>query len=186
MKPRHAIFVLPLVIFAVQTMVHYPALPERIASHFDFAGNPNGWSSKSSFFLMLGGLQGFFSLLFWGLSVGLRKIPPTLINIPRRDYWLAPERRAASLEYLATWCVWFGLATQLLLAAVLELSIRANLKAAPPAGLLDGLPGGAQSPPTAMGQPFVGLLIAYLAFTFVWVVKLYVRFWRKPDPGVKV
>jgi len=175
MKPRHALFILPLAIFAAQTAVHYPGLPERIASHFDLAGNPNGWSSKASFFLLLGGLQGFFSLIFWGLSVGLRKIPPALINIPRRDYWLAPERREESLEYLANWCLWFGLATQVLLAAVLELCIRANREMPPP--------GEAQAGP--MGQPFLWILVVYLAFTFVNAARLYVHFWRKPDDTAK-
>jgi hypothetical protein len=58
----------------------------------------------------------------------LRRVPTQLINLPNRDYWLAPERRAASLDRVGSWLSWFALATGALLCFVVELTIRANLE----------------------------------------------------------
>jgi len=57
----------------------------------------------------------------------LRFIPSSLINLPNRDYWLAPERRAESLAVLGACMAWFGVLTGGLMALVTELALRANL-----------------------------------------------------------
>ncbi len=55
------IFYLVLIIFEIMT---YPSLPEIIAVHFDSYGNPNGWSTKSSFIVS----YSLFSLISPGVS----------------------------------------------------------------------------------------------------------------------
>lgn len=48
------ILIIPLAIFvltAVMVLALYQQLPERIAVHFDFHGNPDGWSSRTSFII---------------------------------------------------------------------------------------------------------------------------------------
>jgi uncharacterized membrane protein len=71
----------------------YAKLPERMATHFDASGNPNGWSSKGSFFmlwyLMILGMNLMWLLIPWLM----RKAPPRMMNIPNRDYWLATDDR---------------------------------------------------------------------------------------------
>lgn len=46
------ILLIPITIFAltvVMILSLYPQLPERIATHFDFHGNPDAWGSRNSF-----------------------------------------------------------------------------------------------------------------------------------------
>jgi hypothetical protein len=48
------ILILPLALFtltAIMVLALYQQLPERIAVHFDFHGNPDGWSSRTSFII---------------------------------------------------------------------------------------------------------------------------------------
>ena len=51
------ILIVPAAIFiftVIMVLVLYPALPDRIAVHFDLQGNPDGWASRTSF--MISGL----------------------------------------------------------------------------------------------------------------------------------
>lgn len=77
---------------------HYTRLPERVATHFNLQGEANGWSSRQTHFFLQAGLAAGLGLLFGSMRRILEKVPDSLINIPHRDYWLAPERRARSLD----------------------------------------------------------------------------------------
>src|SRR5262245_53721935 len=71
-------------------------LPERVATHFDLGGQPNGWMPRSShvWFMLAFGLA--FPLIVPILAFAARYLPDTAINIPRRDYWLGTEQRAVT------------------------------------------------------------------------------------------
>ena len=58
-------------------------------------------------------------------------MPVSLINMPHRDYWLAPPRREASLQRLGAWMAWLAVVVTALLVGVNELVLRANLTRAP-------------------------------------------------------
>ena len=48
--PRVLFFV--IVLAAIAQCVHdFPLLPDRLASHFGASGMPNGWMTKSQFFI---------------------------------------------------------------------------------------------------------------------------------------
>ena len=57
--PSRVTFATLLGIVALQAFIYYPQLPAQLASHFDAAGRPNGWSSKSAYFA----LQAFIVLV---------------------------------------------------------------------------------------------------------------------------
>jgi serine/threonine-protein kinase len=146
-------------------IAYYPQLPDRMASHFDGAGQANGWSPKASFF----GLEAFILVLmtacFAIMPALIEGLPPRLVNLPNKDYWLAPERRAATMASISSALTWFGCAVLAFLIAITWLVIRVNL------GLEAGLP----SPPTW------GLLAGIVAC----VVLLMLRFLylgRRPPP----
>lgn len=168
MKTLRLLLFLPPVIFALQAAYYAPKLPQQVASHFDAAGRPNGWSSRTSFFVTGAAIQILLLGIFAGLSFGIRKIPRSLVNLPRKDYWLAPERREETFAFMGRQLLWFALATQVFYIAIIGLCIRANLPAAVPAG---GAP--------AEGQPFLLLMAVYLGFTLLWGVRFFVRFLRR-------
>jgi hypothetical protein len=64
----------------------------------------------------------------------IQMLPPDKINLPNKSYWLAPERREATMASVVSAITWFGCAVLVFLIAVTWLVIRVNL------GLESGLP----------------------------------------------
>jgi hypothetical protein len=83
-------------------------LPERVATHFDGRGRPNGWMSRSSHLSFITVLGFAFPMSIVGISFALRFMPTSLINIPHREYWLASERRTQTLAYIFRHSLWFA------------------------------------------------------------------------------
>jgi hypothetical protein len=105
----------------------WEALPAGMASHFGPSGQPDGWQSKATFFVLFG-ISGFGTTLFLlAIPTLLRFMPPQIINIPHREYWLVPERIDEARRKLAGYLDWFSVAITLLLVVTLELALRANL-----------------------------------------------------------
>lgn len=73
-------------------------LPSQMASHFNEAGTADGFMSKERYTcVMLSVVAGVPCLLALTPFV-ISKLPTSLVNIPHRAYWLAPENRAATLK----------------------------------------------------------------------------------------
>jgi len=141
----------------------YPLLTDLVASHFDAAGQPNGWMARGPFIALYAGVVALLTIVFCIMGLFIRKVPPHLINLPYRDYWLAPERREASCFYLQDWMLQMGSATLVFLISIMHGVICFNIEQ--PAVLFRG----------------TGWLIgAFLFFTFVWCIRLFLRF---PKPA---
>jgi uncharacterized membrane protein len=79
----------------------YEHLPEKFPTHFDLAGNPNGWSNKSTFLFTFGSLILFTNILLFILFQWIQELPVALINLPNKDYWFStPERKLIGYEKL--------------------------------------------------------------------------------------
>jgi serine/threonine-protein kinase len=83
-------------------------LPERVATHFNGSGRPNGWMSRSAHlqFMIVFGLA--FPLFVPALVYASRFLPDQLFNLPHRDHWLAPARRPETMAYLFLHSLWFS------------------------------------------------------------------------------
>ena len=159
----------------VQVAVYYPKLPEQVASHFDGAGRPDAWMDKGAacgFHLgMVVGMGLFFLMLRLLIVYMLPRTPTSLVNMPNKDYWLAPERREETNARLAAMSgglfTWLGLGTGVLLIAVFQLVVTANLREdqqlRDAAWVIAGC---------------IGLLIVY---SLVWTVRFYLKFKRVPE-----
>jgi uncharacterized membrane protein len=108
--PARVAFATLLGIVVLQAIVYYPQLPAQLASHFDARGLPNGWSSKSAYFALQAFIVLVLTLCFAVLPSLLERAPARLLNLPNKDYWLAPERRAATMARVASALTWFGCA----------------------------------------------------------------------------
>jgi uncharacterized membrane protein len=153
-----------LVLLAVaRVAAAWSELPDVMASHFGPAGRPDGWQSKTAFFVT-------YAVIF-GCTVGallligqlMRLIPARLINIPYRDHWLTPERLPEAMRMLTGSMDWLAVALALVLAGTLELVIRANVARAPLDNMLMAV-----------------LLVAFFVFQIGWLIHLWRRF--KPAP----
>jgi uncharacterized membrane protein len=151
------------VAFLAELAWYYPRLPQQVPLHFNWAGQPDGWGSKGELLGVSLGLLGFVAVL---LSVGLCLVlylPARLINMPHRDYWLAPERAEVTRRMLVDRTGWISCATILLLVAALHSSLHAPF----------------QQPPK-MFSPLVSLVL-FLVFVAIWLAELWWRFSHARD-----
>jgi uncharacterized protein DUF1648 len=102
-------------------------LPPVMASHFDAAGNADGFMARGAFFTSLALIFGTLVLMLTLLPLLLRVVPVGAVNVPHREYWFAPERRAASLARLERGLAWFPVPIAALFVQSIELTIQANL-----------------------------------------------------------
>src|SRR4051812_45558370 len=82
---------------------HYPQLPPQVASHFNFAGQPDAWSSKAQFLGMSIALLALVVFMLGLISSVAWYAPAGLINLPNKDYWLAPERETETRSAIVRW-----------------------------------------------------------------------------------
>lgn len=109
------------------TAYFYPHLPARVATHFDGQGEPNGFSSKIEYSLLMLGSQSAVCLLFLGLGPLVKVLPVSLVNLPNREYWLAPERKAETVKRVNFGMLIMGISTLLFLMAIDHLICLHNL-----------------------------------------------------------
>jgi len=93
------------VVFLVCTV---SLLPERMATHFDASGQPNGWGSRTSAVILQGVVGLVLPLMIAAAFCIIRWVPPQKINVPRRDFWFAPERRIETCNHLARQGLWLA------------------------------------------------------------------------------
>jgi uncharacterized membrane protein len=161
MKPRYAILLLLWAAVILQRVHYFPQLPHILATHFDFAGRPNGWSSKESFFSFYVSMTVLLTaLFFFGLPFLLRVLPASLINLPHREYWLVPARKEQAIAMVMQDMGIFGNAVLAMVIASIQLAINANLPGS----------SGFQS------DRMWALLTVFSLFTVFWLVHLYRRF----------
>jgi serine/threonine-protein kinase len=105
MKLRHPL--LPFVLlallwvaFAIYVWLSSANLPERVATHFGPHGEPNGWQTHSGYlrFTLIFGAA--IPLFIFGVFSLMRVGDGALMNIPRKAYWLAPERRRETFAFV--------------------------------------------------------------------------------------
>jgi hypothetical protein len=130
---KRALWTIFLVLCAVslgEAVYMQLALPDRVAIHFDLHGKPNGWATKPG---MLIGIAVELAL-FWAIFVGagfVKHLPNAAINLPGKEYWLAPGRRDATLKFLRDWTRWLALLTFGFVTAISGMVVQANLAASP-------------------------------------------------------
>jgi hypothetical protein len=91
------------------------------------------------------------------------RLPPSLINLPNKDYWLAPERRAHSGRVIQGFMVGYGNAMLLLLLVVFGDAMRASLMPVP-----------------QLTNRVWFVLALLLGFMIFWTVRFF-RAFRLPD-----
>jgi uncharacterized membrane protein len=152
---------LPRVIFgaialcaAVQAALAFPQLPARMASHFGASGMPNGWMPKQSFFVVYAVVIGVAALVGYLVPRSIAKKPLDRINLPNKEYWLAPERRVETLAFFERYFAWYSCVLLLILVLAMGLAIQANFA----------------SPPRMATGPIVSVIAGFVVFNVAWVV----------------
>jgi len=108
--------------FLIQTSI--PNLPRRIPVHFNGAGQPNGWGSPQTLWVLLG-FQVLVALVMLSISFWSRRFPGS-VNLGARklrDY--TPEQRERVLPLLDRMAGWFSILTSLFFVDLISEAIRA-------------------------------------------------------------
>ena len=155
------LFSLVCAIMAGHALYHYSLLPDRVATHFGVSGTPDAWGAKPAFFLWYFITTIILAAVLLWTPRFLSKIPTSLINLPNKDYWLAPERKNETLAYIGRGSLLFGSGTLLFLLDIIHQSFQVSLGQA--AGL---------------SHIWTSMAI-YLIFCALWTTALFRRFGRK-------
>jgi len=141
-------------------------LPALVASHFGSSGTPDGFMPRGVYIgFMLVFVMGFPALLVFVTSFALGR-PNARINLPNRDYWLAPERRAETVCFLRARLRWFGVLLVTFLCYAHWLVVLAN-----------------ESQPVRLAESwFIGGLAVFLVAILIWLRMLLGRFRNRAHP----
>lgn len=126
-----ALVVLFIVLGLIQLFWHLNVLPEKVATHFDAQGNPDGFMSKRGFGLFQLALGIGLPLTMIGTAKLCYVLPNSMINMPNKEYWLHPDRRDATLESTESWLGWFCIGTQVFLISLQQLIFESNVRGEP-------------------------------------------------------
>jgi len=167
MKRQQLILYMLLSLSAVQVAYYYPQMPDTVASHFGANGRANGWMSKDGFIGLYAFMMTLMAAMFAIMPRYILKFPDSMINLPAKGYWLAPERRAQTGATIQAFMLECGNATIALMLCIFQLAFQANL-----------------GKPQTLGDSSWVLLAAFLGYMAVWLIRFYRAF--RPPPGADV
>ena len=129
------------------------AMPALVASHFVASGAANGFMPRPVYLtLILVVCVGLPVALAFATGAAVGR-PSARINLPNRDYWLAPERRGATVARLRTGILQFNVLLIVFLAYAHWLVVRANQV----------------QPPMLPARHMIAGLLAFCAALIVWM-----------------
>jgi uncharacterized membrane protein len=163
--PRSIFFAI-IAIALAQATYNFPLLPETVASHFNASGVANGWMPKEAFFVVYAIMVLVACVVQFFVPYSIANVPNARVNLPHKDYWLAPAQRESTMAYFKKSFAWFGCALLLLEVLAMGLAIRANFN----------------SPPRVSAVSMLTLVAAFLLYTIVWVI-LMVRHFSTVPPA---
>jgi uncharacterized membrane protein len=116
----------------------FPLLPDRLASHFGPSGVPSLWLTKPQFFALYAGLIVLVASVGFLAPRMIAKTPASKINLPYKEYWLAPERRVETFASFERYFAWYACVFLLLETLTMHLVMQVNLRTPPrlPIGLI--------------------------------------------------
>src|ERR1700690_678577 len=128
MRYARALFIMVLLGCVLETVRLWFLSPDVMAAHFNIQGNPDRFVSKLEFF----GFEAQTLLVVIAAGLVIQVLPFILpvgwMNIRHREYWLSPERRAATVNRLSSFGAALSAVIFLLIQAAFELAVFANLQ----------------------------------------------------------
>lgn len=150
-----------IVLATIAQCVHdYPLLPDRLASHFAASGIPNGWMTKSQFFMAYAALILVAAAVEFWVPRRIANKSDARLNLPNKDYWLAPERRDETFAYFDSFFAWYGCVFLFVEVFAMGLAMRANF----------------DTPPQLPTRPIVSDIAGFVLFNVVAVIAMFRRF----------
>jgi len=165
MKPPSAFAIFCLVLIPASAFVYLTSgsLPPVVASHFVAGGTADGFMPRDGYLTLMLSMTIGVPLLVVVLSCSVRLFPVRFINLPNRDYWLAPERAAETLSWMESRGAILGTLVAGFMCFAHWLVVAANK----------------QQPPHFPEALFLPGSLLFLAALAAWLVTFLVRFRRR-------
>lgn len=160
MKYPILLLALSYLVFIICVVATLGKLPVLMATHFDLTGHANGWMGRTSYLELTCGTVLGLPLFMVGVTLITGRLGRGL-NIPNRDYWLAPERRAATVAVALRFVVVLAAIVVLLFSCLHLLVTSANADSAHP---------------HLNAAVFITMFLGFLAAVLVWIALLRRRF----------
>ena len=123
----HRVLFLVVGAAAVFVWLSSGALPERVASHFMAEGAANGYMPRMQYVTSMAALVVVVPLLLVSMAKLASYLPTQFVNLPNRQFWLSPERRAIALASFSRFGVWLACGIVAFLCLVHWFVVQANL-----------------------------------------------------------
>ncbi len=125
-RAAYSIMMILIGIYILQCYVYYPILPEYVATHFNFSGLADRWSPKIYLIFSLGSVMLLIILLIPGITILIQKFPKN-INVPNKEFWLAPDRRELTMNIIDSYLLSIGNTTLALIVGSAQMIFQANM-----------------------------------------------------------
>jgi hypothetical protein len=135
-------------------------LADVVATHFGGDYLANGFMTRDGYLAFSLAFSTVLPVIVAGAVGLLPRLFPRSVNVPNRDYWLAAERRDATLESIAIRAILLGALLAIFMVGVHWLILQAN----------------AAVPPQLPARAFWAMLIAFLVAFAAWIVAFWSRF----------
>lgn len=166
MHPMRKLLICFFLANVILTLISLLILPSEVAIHFGRNGIPDSWAPKETNAIIFLVIQLPLFILFYSASILPLKIPPKLLSLPNKNYWLKEENISRIKPQLVSLMLEFGCALFTFLLGTGLLTLEANL-----------------SDPVRLNEAiFFPLFIAFMIFTGYWCVKFTMAF---KIPGTK-
>lgn len=161
--------VLVTLLLAAAAFIHVSSasLPPVVASHFAAGGAANGFMPRDGYVALMTVLVVVVPLFLAGVSSLVAIMPVDRINLPNREYWLAPERVDDTMAFLQAHGRYLALLLAAFLCFVHWLVVLAN----------------GQQPPLFPERRFLAGLSLFLLAMLGWGGVLVLRFRRRRQGG---
>jgi hypothetical protein len=138
------------------------SLPPVVASHFAAGGNANGFTPRHEYLVLMASISVGIPLLLAFCNGVLRFVPPSMVNLPNRDYWLSPERAEETFAFLRNHGIYLSALIALFLCFIHWEVLRAN----------------ELQPPHLSLSLFIPGLACFLLAIAIWIGVLFAHFGR--------
>ena len=109
-----------------QNAWYWGKLPDRVATHFNLEGTPDGWMNKTNALIVMCGFQVCMPYFLMAITMLSSRLPASMVNIPHREYWLHPDRRVTTMRYVQSIMNWIAVLFSLFAMAISHLVFVAN------------------------------------------------------------
>jgi uncharacterized membrane protein len=152
---------LALIVAATTIVATMGLLPPVVPSHFGLDGRADRWSARDLYAVTMLAMAIGLPLVIAGSMRSLRSMPSQWINLPHRDYWLAPERRERTYATLRAFGCSVGAWLALFMTGVHLLIVTGTTNR------------GASMDPALF--VLLGVFLAGIALMLLWLVRRFAR-----------